>query len=124
MKHLEALQKIAKLNSNYKLVDAVSIATEALEQSEPTEELQPKETIEALSEKVLEKYFPNPDDLVNGRVKNVIIKAMEEHASLAKKQVIDEIEKWVNEKDFEQPFNNSASISVFDLVTFLNNLKK
>ena len=124
MKHLEALQKIAKLNSNYKLVDAVSIATEALEQSEPTEELQPKETIEALSEKVLEKYFPNPDDLVNGRVKNVIIKAMEEHASLAKKQVIDEIEKWVNEKDFEQPFLNSASISVFDLVTFLNNLKK
>ena len=34
-KYKEALQKIAKLNSNYKLVDAVSIATEALEQSEP-----------------------------------------------------------------------------------------
>ena len=34
-KEREALQKIAKLNSNYKLVDALSIATEALEQSEP-----------------------------------------------------------------------------------------
>ena len=75
------------------------------------------------SEKVLEKYFPNPDDLVNGKVKNVIIKAMEEYASLSRKQVIEEIEKWVNEKDFEQPFNNSASISVFDLIAFLNNLK-
>ena len=76
------------------------------------------------AEKVLEKYFPNPDDLVNGRVKNVIIKAMEEYATLARKQVIEEIEKWVNEKDFEQPFNNSASISVFDLITFLNNLNQ
>lgn len=76
------------------------------------------------SEKVLEKYFPNPDDLVNGKVKNVIIKAMEEYASLSIKQVIEEIEEWVNEKDFEQPFSNSASISVFDLITFLNNLKK
>ena len=74
-------------------------------------------------EKVLEKYFPNPDDLVNGRVKNVIIKAMEEYASLARKQVIEEIEEWVNEKDFEQPFSNSASISVFDLITFLNTFK-
>ena len=81
-----------------------------------------KNTTEA--EKVLEKYFPNPDDLVNGRVKNVIIKAMEEYATLARKQVIEEIEKWVNEKDFEQPFNNSASISVFDLITFLNNLNQ
>ena len=34
-KEREALQKIVDLNSNYKLVDAVSIATEALEQSEP-----------------------------------------------------------------------------------------
>ena len=50
------------------------------------------------AEKVLEKYFPNPDDLVNGRVKNVIIKAMEEYASLARKQVIEEIEEWAKGK--------------------------
>ena len=37
------------------------------------------------AEKVLEKYFPNPDDLVNGRVKSVIVKAMEEYGSLARK---------------------------------------
>ena len=43
--------------------------------------------------------------------------------TLSRKQVIEEVEEWVNEKDFEQPFNNSASISVFDLITFLNNLK-
>ena len=52
------------------------------------------------SEKVLEKYFPNPDDLVNGRVKNVIIKAMEEYASLSRKQVIEEIEEWVKKEWF------------------------
>ena len=70
------------------------------ESLEPNQTEAPKETIEALAEKVLEKYFPNPDDLVNGRVKSVIVKAMEEYASLARKQVIEEIEEWVKKEWF------------------------
>ena len=60
----------------------------------------------------------------NGSYKDLAEDSFDEGYSLSRKQVIEKIEEWVNEKDFEQPFNNSASISVFDLITFLNNLKK
>ena len=71
------------------------------------------------SEKVLEKYFPNPDDLVNGKVKNVIIKAMEEYASLSIKQVIEEIEEFVDERS-----DRLDSISHLVLLKYLQTLKK
>lgn len=32
------------------------------------------------AEQILEKYFPAPDDLVDGKIKGVIVKAMEEYA--------------------------------------------
>jgi hypothetical protein len=90
--------------------------------TEPNQTEAPKETIEALPEKVLEKYFPNPDDLVNGRVKNVIIKAMEEYASLARKQVIEEIEEWVKANFFTLG-GDQEYIDIKDLLTKLQTLK-
>ena len=85
------------------------------------ESLEPNQTE---AEKVIEKYFPNPDDLVNGRVKGVIVKAMEEYASLARKQVIEEIEGWMNElkKNSTEPITHLA-IPYTILLTKLSKLK-
>ena len=83
-----------------------------------------KNTTEA--EKVLEKYFPNPDDLVNGRVKSVIVKAMEEYASLSIKQVIEEIEGWVKENTESvenQSGDRGGAIWTSELLTYLQTLK-
>ena len=87
----------------------------------PHEKVDSKPSIEpnqTEAEKVLEKYFPNPDDLVNGRVKNVIIKAMEEYASLTRKQVIEEVEEFVDERS-----NRLDSISHLVLLKYLQTLK-
>jgi len=82
----------------------------------------PIEPNQTEAEKVIEKYFPNPDDLVNGRVKGVIVKAMEEYASLARKQVIDEIEEWVKEKSTK---GIARKYPVYmELLTKLQTLKK
>ena len=76
-----------------------------------------KNTTEA--EKVLEKYFPNPDDLVNGRVKSVIVKAMEQYASLSRKQVIEEIEEWAKFNNYGQ----ERIIFLKDLLEYIKTLK-
>ena len=69
------------------------------------------------AEKLLEKvcpvlFKPSTD------VKKAILAAMEEYASLARKQVIEEIEGYINQ------CNNGISISLLDFKTYLQTLKK
>ena len=66
---------IHTITNNKELVEHCKKQAQAFTGLADYESIEPNQTE---AEKVLEKYFPNPDDLVNGRVKNVIIKAMEE----------------------------------------------
>ena len=106
---------IHTITNNKELVEHCKKQAQAFTGLADYESIEPNQTE---AEKVLEKYFPNPDDLVNGRVKNVIIKAMEEYASLTRKQVIEEVEEFVDERS-----NRLDSISHLVLLKYLQTLK-
>jgi len=54
------------------------------------------------AKEILENYFPNPDDLVDGKVKNVIISAMQKYGQQFKKwvKVTDDMPKIGVDKNF------------------------
>ena len=87
--------------------------------------IQPKETIEALAEKLLEKacpvlFKPSTD------VKKAILAAMEEYASLGRTTTIQEIEEWVKENTESvenQSGDRGGAIWTSELLTKLQTLK-
>lgn len=71
------------------------------------------------AEQVLRKYFPSPDDLVDGRVANVIIKAMEEYAkTVASNAFGDGWDKTTDEIIQSLPKPNNEQVSKEEMFEF------
>ena len=102
MKEREALQKALKaIDLNKELVEYCKKKAQAITEFADSKlpSLEPNQTE---AEKLLEKAYPvlfKPST----DVKKAILAAMEEYASLARKQVIEEIEGWIEQNTLYSP---------------------
>ena len=60
------------------------------------------------AEEILSSYFPEPDDLVSGRVRVILVKAMKEYANQLKPPTMTE-EELRKEAEREYPYPNGGS---------------